>query len=272
MLSITVQYKKFPNKIFDKMVKYHSHQYYELYYLIDGDRSYFLNKKFYQVTSGDFALSPPEVSHKMVGSVSESIIIRFSLDYLPAEIRDDVKEIFEFAVIKTPPQMREYVEASLKKIFMEYSKSWPYRDLIVKKLFSILMIELIRIFNKNPLEAYRDNYDYRIRNVIEYINENYANKMNIENLAEMALMSRSNFFRCFKNNVGISPNEYIQKVRIETAVKLLNNNALSVYGIAEKVGFSSVNYFSHIFKKNFGINPKKYRQNLLLSMQDKQDI
>ena len=56
----------------------------------------------------------------------------------------------------------------------------------------------------------------------------------------------------------MTPNEYINRLRINQAKELLTNTDMSVFEIAEAVGFSDQNYFGRVFKKQTGTSPKKY--------------
>lgn len=63
----------------------------------------------------------------------------------------------------------------------------------------------------------------------------------------------------FKKETGLSLNDYINKVRINKAKKLLKETGAMVYEIADQVGFSDSQYFSTVFKKIVGVSPKEYR-------------
>ena len=80
-------------------------------------------------------------------------------------------------------------------------------------------------------------------------------------MAKLAFVSKSNFFKLFKFELGISPNEYILKQRISLAKKLLKENQ-SIKEVAFATGFSDANHLIKTFKTFEGITPKIYQQNL----------
>lgn len=99
-----------------------------------------------------------------------------------------------------------------------------------------------------------------IDNVLVYINENISDEnLNVENLAEKMLLSRSKLYRKIKALTGYTANEFIRKIRLGKAKKLLENSEYSISEICYKVGFSSPSYFSKCFKDYFGKLPKEMR-------------
>ena len=80
-------------------------------------------------------------------------------------------------------------------------------------------------------------------------------------MARLAFVSKSNFFKLFKFELGISPNEYILKQRISLAKKLLKENQ-SIKEVAFATGFSDANHLIKTFKTFEGITPKNYQRNL----------
>lgn len=94
----------------------------------------------------------------------------------------------------------------------------------------------------------------------EYIDMNYSDKrLSTQMLAEEFKISRSSLYRSWDKNNDESILDYIQKVRLQKAKKLLVSTELSISDIAEKTGFSSQSYFTKVFKKQNGISPSNYK-------------
>ena len=68
------------------------------------------------------------------------------------------------------------------------------------------------------------------------------------------------FSGIFKEETGINFVDWLNKLRIEKAVQLLDDGTMKIYEVAEKVGFSNYKYFSAIFKKVLGCTPKQYQK------------
>ena len=100
----------------------------------------------------------------------------------------------------------------------------------------------------------------RISGVVTYINNHYADKLDIDFLAGMAYMSKYHFIRTFQEQMGQTPHSYIQEVRIRSARSMLLCTRDSVSNIAEKVGYTDHSYFSEQFKKHTGYLPREFRK------------
>ena len=79
-------------------------------------------------------------------------------------------------------------------------------------------------------------------------------------MAKKAGMSLSTLTRHFRERTGVSPLEYLIRVRLKKASVLLQNPELGLAEIADMTGFTDSNYFCRLFRKYFGISPGKYRQ------------
>jgi len=100
-----------------------------------------------------------------------------------------------------------------------------------------------------------------ITNILEYIHENITDPaLNVENLADKLLISRSKLYRKIKALTGNTANEFIKKIRLEKAKQFLENSDYSISEISYKIGFSSPSYFTKCYKIQFGILPTDVRQ------------
>jgi ABC-type uncharacterized transport system ATPase subunit len=84
--------------------------------------------------------------------------------------------------------------------------------------------------------------------------------LDFQDIANKVYMGYENFRRRFKNEVGLSPNQYFIKLKIEKAKEMLLYTHLEIKEIAEKLGFSDPYYFSRIFKDKETISPNKFRE------------
>ncbi|MDD3339395.1 MAG: AraC family transcriptional regulator, partial [Lachnospiraceae bacterium] len=103
--------------------------------------------------------------------------------------------------------------------------------------------------------------DEPIHNAITFLNQNICEELQIRNLAEVSGYSLSRFKVKFKNEVGITPSEYITLQKLEFAKKHLVETAITITDLAHMLSFSSSNYFSSVFKKYMDCTPKEYRLN-----------
>lgn len=104
--------------------------------------------------------------------------------------------------------------------------------------------------------------DPRIQQVVEFIKETLNQKLTERELADKIGVSRQHLCTLFKNEIGETPVRYLNRLRMEKARELLeddNSSALSIKEIAAKVGCRDLSHFVRDFQKRFGLSPKRYR-------------
>ena len=126
---------------------------------------------------------------------------------------------------------------------------------IISQLFTALYISL------NDSGKRDKTYDHPewFVDTVAYIEKNFASNISINELAERVFISESRFYRIFKEYTGLSPYQYITKVRMMRAQRLLTDTELQVKNIALTVGYNSVNHFISHFKEFSGMTPSEYK-------------
>jgi len=99
----------------------------------------------------------------------------------------------------------------------------------------------------------------RLKRMTSYIEQHFAEKISLQDIADSADISKSEALRCFKSSVRSTPVEYLNKYRLHQARTLLKTTTRTITDIAESVGFESTSYFDRMFKRTFGITPKAIR-------------
>lgn len=107
-------------------------------------------------------------------------------------------------------------------------------------------------------EQYPKVYLYkRIVQAKLFIDNNYADKVDLGNIANEAYFSKYHFIRLFKSIYGKTPHQYLTVVRIEKAIQLLRTDK-TVSEACYSVGFDSLGSFSSLFKRIAGITPSSF--------------
>lgn len=96
--------------------------------------------------------------------------------------------------------------------------------------------------------------------VLHYIKHNYQENLKLETLAPLFGYNSSYLGRLFTKKLNVNFNSYLDQLRIAKAKELLDDGSLKVYEIAERVGYSNVDYFHRKFKKYEGTSPAEYRK------------
>lgn len=100
-----------------------------------------------------------------------------------------------------------------------------------------------------------------VERICRFIDEHYSERLSLEEIADMAGYSKYYINRLFKEYKGTTVIDYLIRIRIREAKKLLKSGNYSVKQISLMVGYSEPNYFTLTFKKLEGISPLKYRYN-----------
>ncbi|MCY1661107.1 helix-turn-helix domain-containing protein [Chryseobacterium sp. SL1] len=136
------------------------------------------------------------------------------------------------------------------------------KDIMADFALKELLIRLMQTQARSMVEKNIVKNKSRIGFAVDYIKKNLHQKLSIDSIAKMAYVSKSNFFKMFKDELGTSPNEFILQEKINRAKELLANQN-SIKETAYQTGFSDANYFTRVFKQLVGVTPKSYQEKVL---------
>jgi len=105
----------------------------------------------------------------------------------------------------------------------------------------------------------KDHNDEEVKKAQEYIEENYQDRINVEELAEMVAISRRSFERRFKQATDNTVIEYLQRVKVEAAKRSFESTRKNINEVMFDVGYSDTKAFRNVFKKITGLTPVEYR-------------
>jgi AraC-like DNA-binding protein len=142
------------------------------------------------------------------------------------------------------------------RISTEMSKS---KDILVDLSIKELLVRVMQ--NQNHLNLTSDKKlvnNKPLNFVTDYIKANLNQKISIKSLSDKACMSKATFYRLFKRELGMSPNDFILSEKINRAKQLLKYPGSKVVAVSFELGFTDANYFIRSFKKAVGITPGNY--------------
>jgi AraC family transcriptional regulator len=136
-----------------------------------------------------------------------------------------------------------------------------------KDIFASLALKelLIRLSQTQAREMLEQTYKQqagrnRLAFVVDFIKENIRENLTIDLLSSKACMSKSHFSRSFKNELGVSPSDYVLQERLKLARKYLKSSDNQVQEVCFMAGFRNNTYFIRAFKQEFGVTPKAFQQ------------
>lgn len=129
----------------------------------------------------------------------------------------------------------------------------------LSEIWLLLLEELKHTSLKNPAAKNQG----RILTMLAYIQENYDQKLTLQDIADSSAVSTRECLRCFQMSIHQSPMEYLIEYRVQAAAKLLETTNLSVSEIAMRTGWGSSSYFTKTFRQLRGKTPNTHRKEYL---------
>ncbi len=252
----------------------HLHDDYEIYYLIEGNRYYFINQQTYEVKKGNLVFVDRNQVHKTAAMndehrIHERILVQVSrealvrLSHLFGGI--DMVLFFKerFGVLELSEEEQERIEEifrTLKRELLEKEKG--YKSVIEIKLAELLIFSARRkqISDINEMSVVSSSKHNKVSEIAQYLTMNYARNDSLDKLAKDFYISKYYMCKSFKEVTGFTMKEYVNMLKIKEAEKYLIETDWKVTDIAEKVGYESITYFERVFKDTMRMSPLKFRK------------
>lgn len=250
---------------------FHMHKKYEVYYLTEGTRKYFIDDSIYLVNAGNLVLIDADAVHKTanMGEVPHSrIVINFSKNFIEdfsVHVKElDLTSIFKtkFTVLPLSFKYKLIIENILNRLVEVGSKDPEANKVLLEVLLSELLImikEYIQTLEDKEYESHQI-INPKVDKILKYISSNYSEPLTLTSIAEQFYISPFYLSKIFKKSTNLSIVEYINSLRIREAKELLERSQTKIADIAEKVGFSSSSHFSRTFKLVTGLSPQQYKK------------
>ncbi len=244
------------------MPEMHYHHSYEMYYILEGEREYFVEDQFFMLYKGDLIFIPKGMIHRTAGKGATRVLIYFKDEFAEKFFKQAMLE----EVMPTAPTVfhlseneRPAFEEIMNSMLMRYTNSDEgARD----KNRALIAAELLQMLAK--LKCDTNTYispsfsNKHIAAAVKYINENYTQITTIDSIANELYISKHRLCHLFKECLGMSLMTYINILKIRNACELIKKGDDSMMEIAIKSGFNSASYFSKAFKAQKGMSPSEY--------------
>ncbi len=149
----------------------------------------------------------------------------------------------------------------INRLIYVFAENHPSKDLFANMMLKELIIRIMQTdIRYNIDKGVEESTASRLSFVVNYIKKHLSEPLTVKTLSQKSYMSESHFYRAFKNEMGLTPVEYILQQRISKSCRLLRCTDKSVKEIAMECGFNSLSYFNRLFKRQFQLTPTEYRE------------
>ncbi len=254
------------------------HEFFEMVYIKKGHAVFEIAGKPAPIGPNDIVIIKPNQSHKFIVQSQEGcefIVLSFKFlnqrnsEFSEVPLEDFLnfvsgKESGAFITLKVS-QKNEIINI-LNRILKERVNNEIGSEFLNHLLVMELFVFISRALKMEWESSIKDKSP-KVRELIrisaKYINNNFERDITISDIAKYVFLSSSYFTRAFKEEMGVSPMNYLLSVRIDRAKEMLTDSDLKISDIALSIGFSNQQRFNEIFKKHTGITPLQYRKGIL---------
>ena len=232
----------------------------ELVLVGKGEQDYVVSNHVHHLTGGDILLTQPQDKHGTGRSIESKGEIYWLQIRIPGKKRivseenDTSKLIREISRIdyKFIRDDGRVLQCFRRLIETCLDKKEKVRHLLIKTLLNLLLLDLIQLAEKKATGI----HSKQIETALTYIENNVSQPIQLAELAKEAGLSLSRLKTRFKNETGLTPNDYINRKKIQIAGERLKNGK-SVTDTAFDLGYCSSQYFAYVFKKYTGNTPRQ---------------
>ncbi|MBP7902289.1 MAG: helix-turn-helix transcriptional regulator [Spirochaetes bacterium] len=238
----------------------HVHPSYSFFICYGKSIRFFDGEKNVKAEPGILYGVPPFFSHH---EIAEDTFIRFFALMIDRKYFDKEASFYSKTIDQTrqfsfePP---ENFLPALKEYIAELSDTNRLNKELVKALECRITHMILRSLFGVISNAEKMSDRFEVDKAAEYINEKYSENISVRDIASVIALSPSHFSRIFKKETGLTPQEYLIRVRLDRAKSFLLRSRKSVTEIALQCGFSSSAHFSSSFIKRYGKTPSEFKK------------
>ena len=250
-------------------ITWHRHAAFEALFMLDGATEYeFADGGTVSLPGGHFLIVPPQAEHRGLHDVRRParlcgiIFDPHRTDALKntAFLRGDLRRLddrFRLHAVRSCP-----MSAELRRCVMsldEQIQAFDAGAVDAKAGLRVAVCGTLLETARQLAKVRTVHSDEAVRAAMDYMQRSCDRPPSMSQVARAVGCSRARLFRIFQQTAGMTPNDYLQRLRVSRAGELLTNTSCPITEIAIACGFSSSQYFSNVFRKYLGQTPTAFR-------------
>ncbi|MEK4508499.1 AraC family transcriptional regulator [Paenibacillus anaericanus] len=250
----------------DGQIDVHWHEFFEMALVIKGNGIHILNGTQMPLTRGHIFLMTPADFHELVpdpGQTVELYNLIFTQHFLRPELFQWLFQNRGGDYHQLPEEDFQTFEAEFRRLWEESEDPQEGSGYIIQGALERVLIDLRRQLpgrSKELANAELRHLHPSIRSAITYIQHLFRDSLTLDQVAKNVGLSANYFSECFRKQVGVSFQTFLQEQRLQFAHSLLRVTTLPVTEICFASGFSTLNHFERTFKKKYGQTPRELRK------------
>lgn len=235
----------------------HEHSYSQVVIGLKGQAEFEVSGRGNLVGPGQGCVVTASSDHAFGGVIGQSDILVLNM---PVATSDDplmLDKINQLSRADTYFQLDSQIQKLIRMLVLEMQSSPD--DLLLSRACNDTVVALLQrhisVFETSAKESRFD-----LEAIDRYIELHLSHKISVAQLAGSVFLGESQFHMLFKDQMGITPHQYVLGKRIDMARTLIDQGSLSLGQIAELTGFSGQSTFTHTFTRLQGISPSRYKK------------
>lgn len=269
---VTIHYFEFAR---DYVFEGEFHDFWEFVYVDKGEVEVMAGDKGYKLKQGDMIFHKPNEFHNLWanGKVAPNLIV------ISFDCKSKSMKYFENKIISVGDTIKKLLASILKEAMEAFStplnisathqlekkdNSYLGCEQLIKVYLQQILIYLIRMGTNISMEerlssSVKERWDEDMVNiVVNFLKNNINNNISFEDVCRFSNLGKTNLKMIFKEKTGTSVMEYYKSLKIDEAKNLIRETDLNFTQISERLGYTSIHYFSRHFKKVTGMTPSEY--------------
>ncbi len=259
----------------------HTHDNHEFFFCSDGAGTQHLKTKTINMVKNDFFFFPEGQQHigngpdrgsciGLVLNIKESLLLKLTENEY--EFGKLISALISNSLSgKIKINLSDHGKSEIKKIFHEMIHENKNRmtgyNLATRSLLQSFLVIIAREakINYDKKLKLRASSEDKIREVCRFIESNYMYRINVEQIAKFADLSRSHFHAIFNKTTGKPLIKYLNEIRVRQAIALLQKSEMELEEISSSCGFTSLSHFYLVFRKETGKKPGDFSRHEKIS-------
>lgn len=246
---------------------------YEFCYILRGNLTWWVERDIQEVEPNDIYITWPDEMHGGVDGVMHPAELMWIILELPPgqpALGLDADEIDSLlgrlnSLTHRRFQGNDAIADHYRRIFAAADLPAPLAAVSVRASLHLMLLDILAAAERAQLAgAGQRRYGPRVADAVDYMHRRLADTLSLDELADAVGLRPSYFREEFRRETGFSPVEFLTRLRVREARRLLVEGELPVTDVAFRLGFNSSQYFATVFRKHTGMTPSDFRSQAAL--------